>query len=107
MTWRDEYKRELIDTVISDGSPVGSADYYGWIHPKWDKVRKDLGSRKIDYQKSSIKESYWHEFQGTFYEGDDTVWGVDATIVTTDGKEFHWRYSGRLSDLILSLLGEG
>lgn len=113
--WREGFKRALIDVVATHGYPVrDNESFYGWEeYPVgWDREtgqgiwpKKDhIALVGIDYSACTYHESEWHEFMGTFYEGDTRVYGVDAWIVCLDGQRFHWRWKGTASELIQSVL---
>lgn len=107
-TWQEGFKKALIDVMVTRGYPVSDkANWFGWAD--YDSAKREyLALVGIDYESTGQpKESYWDEFMGTFYEGDTTVWGADAWIVALDGEVFHWRWSGRVVDLIQQVIGEG
>lgn len=106
--WKEGFKRALLDVLARDGTPVRETGdtYYGWIHNDWRRVRVDVASIGLDYDASSYEEETWSEFQGTFYEGDDRVHGISATLVLKDGTSYRYRYKETVSTLIQAILGD-
>lgn len=104
--WKKEFKRALLDVLARDGTPVRSTGdtYYGWIHHDSQRIRVDVASIGLDYEASSYREDAWIEFQGTFYEGDERVHGILATLVLKDGTSYQYRYTETVSDLIQAVI---
>lgn len=111
--WKTEMKRAMIDALIKLGSPVrDDPSIYGWQIYEWDEHRgRGIETRSqrvarigVDYAATSYQESCWDEFQGTFYEGDTRVYGVDLDLALLDGTRLKWRYAGNLSELMTEIL---
>lgn len=104
--WRSAFKKALIDNLIINGSPLrtSGSTYYGWTAEDWQEVSREVFAGDIDYEQSSYRDSEWDEFKGTFYEGDETEYGVDLTIVLTDGRQFEYRWHGRMVEMIEQLV---
>lgn len=104
--WKKEFRKHMIDVLVANGSKIDDkADVYGWreyeLHGKYKSM---IANHGIDYDKTTYTESSWHEFMGTFYEGDTSVYGVDMNLVLNNGKVLKWRYAGNVSDLIQAIL---
>lgn len=77
---RVEYERVLIAVVLRHGSVVdrGPGSYHGW--QDYDRTTHLRECTTATH--GAVAEATWHEFKGTFDEGDDSVHGVQVTHVT-------------------------
>lgn len=113
MTWKDDLKRHMIDVLVRLGSPVRDrVDIYGWQQYDWNTTpgtttatqkREHVARVGIDYTGSEYREADWYEFAGTFVESYH-VYGVDLSLVLTDGTKYLWRYDGTLTKLLHAVL---
>jgi len=102
--WREGFKHALIWEVVKQGAPVSETpSYYGWIHHDWQVIKSRALNGDVDYEATTIEESSWQEFQGTFYEGDEREYGVDVHLVMKSGESYHFRYIGSIGGLIMAL----
>lgn len=107
--WRIGFKRALVDTILRLGSPCKPGTdwelYYGWedYGARYDQL-DHIDRVGIDYDKTETVESEWHEFKGTFYEGDNIAYGVDMRLMLLDETVYRWRFDRRLSDFIMELV---
>lgn len=110
--WKIGFKRAMIKALVDGGSPVrDDPSFYGWedYDHHWPPVRHPkrimIDRVGIDFDATTYRESVWAEFQGTFYEGDTRVYGVDLDLVLCNGKRLRWRYTGTVSKLLTAVLG--
>jgi len=102
-----ELRDRMIDTLVRHGTPVNpNADVYGWIHPGSADVKTRIYEGQIDYARSSWTEVDWHEFMGTFYEGDTRRVGIDLTVVMRNGDRYVLRFAGTVGELIQAIVGD-
>lgn len=94
---REEYNRILTAAIIKNGSLVRTdASQYGW---------SDYGDYGNDFTKPRhsttcgiaktgrvVEDADWYEFMGTFYEGDNTVHGMEVHGVSCN--------CGRITDRV-------
>jgi hypothetical protein len=76
---RREYERHLIAVTLRRGTlVVQDASMYGWADHEniWDGSPSHL--RTCQLTGTTVEESEWNEFMGTFYEGDTRVHGIDV-----------------------------
>lgn len=100
-----EYNKALTAAVLKHGTMVSKdASSYGWedyeYHhgPNWSGRHK---SHHVTCGWASVgkpEEDYWHEFQGTFYEGDTSVHGIVIKGLTCNcgriqDREMRWQAS--------------
>lgn len=110
--WRIGFKKALIDALIRGGNLLNDDPYqqtYGWEgdYTKDGQAKiKIIHNGDIDYEATTWEESTWHEFMGTFYEGDTRVKGIDLRIVMKTKEEFNWRWQGSVGDLIQQVVTE-
>lgn len=79
---RREYERHLMAVVLRQGALVSPDEsIYGWIDYErpWDGRPAHL--TVCPPTGKHVEEMTWHEFAGTFYEGDTGVHGVQVTGV--------------------------
>lgn len=77
-----EYDRLLARVVLKQGELVRKDEsQYGW-HDYNDGWVRDSHHRTCEVTCKRVQEVTWYEFQGTFYEGDESVHGVSAFGVT-------------------------
>lgn len=78
-----EYEKALTAATLKHGTMADrNASFYGWQDFRyhhgevWSEkhVPHHLACELINVGKP--EEDYWHEFQGTFYEGDTAVHGI-------------------------------
>lgn len=106
--WRQEFKRAVIDALIKDGYPLrDGSTFYGGIASDWEDRRNKVDTIGIDYDRTTWTEAEWHEFKGTFYEGDTRTVGIDVQLVLLDGTVMKWRFEGIASDLIFAVVRDG
>lgn len=110
--WRLGFKKAFIDVLLRDGHLLKDSESdrtYGWeadyTREGQAKIRQ-ISTGEIDYEATTWEESTWHEFMGTFYEGDTRVKGIDLRIVLKTKEEFDWRWSGSVGDLITAVINE-
>jgi hypothetical protein len=105
--WKEEFGRALLDVLARDGTPVRATGdtYYSWIHDDWQRISTEVASVGLDYEASSWEEEVWSEFQGTCYEGDESVYGITAKLVLKNGASYEYRYNETISTLILAVVG--
>lgn len=106
--WRVGYQAALKQYIFRHGSPVDqNPSFYGWIADDYRSVREHLAVCP-PVEPIVVDESEWNEFQGTFYEGDTTCRGIDATFSCGCGevanRVFRWR--GSFGELIIGLVNE-
>lgn len=111
MDLQKEIKRRILKFLTKNGLPADtdwSRWYYGWIARDWATLVTHLGTCKVDIIHSSYEDAYWYEFQGTFYEGDSTVRGIEAKITCACGEITNrvWRYAGGYVELIKGITEE-
>lgn len=111
--WRVGFKKALINVLVQNGRLLKSDSYdrtYGWEadHTKEGRAIQERikSTDEIDYEATTWEESSWHEFMGTFYEGDTRVKGIDLRIVLKTKEEFDWRWSGSVAELIHQVVEE-
>ncbi len=106
--WKAGFHRALIEAIVKNGSPhePTKSPYWGSSLPdNWTNVMRVVGTVGIDYAATSAPvEASWSQFMGTFYEGDDRVYGMDVELVLQDGTRHWWRYQGTASDLIQAVI---
>lgn len=79
-----EYKRHLMTAALQHGELVATdASFYGWR----DYSEEEWVGRRPHYRAcaltgTSVHETSWGEFMGTFYDGDTTVHGVEVRGVS-------------------------
>lgn len=112
--WKREYKKALLAAFVKAAdvrsekrsyySTGGGFDYQmtGDVHQHFEQCNVDT------YLTAMPDDSEWSEFMGTFYEGDNTAYGMDAEITCTCGiyKQIDMRYTGTFSDLLQAILRE-
>lgn len=106
-TWRKGFHKALVDAVVANGSLVRkNASFYGWRdYSGTAEMRKKVAKVGVDYNATKMpKETSWHEFQGTFYEGDTRVVGIELDVVLKDGTVGQYRWEANMSDLIQAVL---
>lgn len=102
--WKVEFKRALIDEIISSGSPVrDNPTSWGYLAPDWREIRDRVASIGVDYAKTTHEESRWWDGADTFNDGYEKI-GIDAVVTLLDGSVVKFRYDGSASDLIMSLV---
>jgi hypothetical protein len=104
--FRDELTKAIVNLLVQEGAPVGlDASYYGWQADDWRALFDHVAKCKPDYDKCSWKDSYWSEFQGTFYEGDCTVNGISMRFTCACGhiKDREWRITSSYGELLRKL----
>lgn len=78
-----EYKRHLIAAVLRHGEMVSpTASYLSWRDHDEHIPGRRSHPRDCPLTATDVRETSWQEFMGTFYEGDDTVHGVEAIGVS-------------------------
>lgn len=88
-----EYEKVLRRVIAKHGTVVSlNASFYGWGAPD---IRHGQEDCPITITGRAI-ETYWGEFVGTFYEGDTTVTGLEATGATCEcgavqDRSMRWR----------------
>ena len=100
---RAEYERILTAAILKHGSLVRKdASQYGWLDgleygEGWKNPRHSVqcGIAKTG---RIVEDAYWYEFMGTFYEGDNTVHGMEVHGVTCNcgkitDRVFRWSES--------------
>lgn len=103
--WKRGFHAAVIRAIITNGSPLDDKpDGFGWLAGDWERILATVRAGEVDYDASTYAESDWHEFMGTFYEGDTRVVGIDAAIALRSGERFVWRWKGTASDLIEHVL---
>jgi hypothetical protein len=111
-TWKIGFTRALIDAIVREGGVVrkdGGSFYGGWQdYEVTPDVRAEIERVGIDYAKTTWTESEWHEFMGTFYEGDTRCVGIDAEVSLKSsrkgGRGYTFRWQGSVSDLIIAVV---
>lgn len=107
--WREGYRRAMLDTILRIGTPVKSPTSGMWDY-EWEEVaqiRHKMHGCGINYEASGqIEEEKWHQFQGTFHEGEHYAYGVGVQIVADDGDSYHWRYTGNMAEFIKEVMKE-
>lgn len=99
--WKRGFHRAMIDALVKNGTPVGdNPSFYGYIADNWPEISERVRTTGIDYETSTFKDSEWHEFKGTFYEGDTRTTGIDVNLVLLDGSIAKYRWEGHPGDLI-------
>lgn len=105
--WTTDLRERMIDALVKHGSPrADKPTTFGWSHPDWQRISRTVRDGTIDYPASSWTEVDWHEFMGTFYEGDTRKVGIDVTVVMRSGERFVYRYSGTVGELINAVVGD-
>lgn len=107
MSWKDEYKRALVDCLAQRGTLVSEdPSYYGYYDSKWIEAKRHLETCGVDYAKSSeVYDVEWREFNGTFNEEDDSKQGVEVKVSCRCGEIFNrsFRYDGGMADIIRAI----
>jgi len=102
-----DLRERMIDALVKHGSPRSDTPgTFGWIHEDWEKVSRTVRDGTIDYAATSWTEVDWHEFMGTFYEGDTRRVGIDVTVVMRGGATHAYRYAGTVGELIRAVVGD-
>lgn len=62
-----------------------------------------------DWRTATWEDVTWTEFQGTFYEGDESVTGVNVTASCMCGQYTNrvWRYQGSYAELLTKITDLG
>ena len=111
--WKKGYKQALMNAFAREASIRSDYRYYaragGLDYQASAKLAAHLKNCNISVENSSMPEdSSWHEFMGTFYEGDTTIYGLDANI-TCECNKFEnvaMRMTGTFSELLQAVLRE-
>jgi len=102
-----ELRERMIDALINHGSPRSDTPgTFGWIHEDWQAISRTVRDSTIDYAATSWTEVDWHEFMGTFYEGDTRKVGIDVTVVMCNGDRHVLRFAGTVGELIQAIVGD-
>jgi len=105
--WTTDLRERMIDVLVKHGTLIDpSANVYGWIHPGYADIKTRIYEGQIDYARSSWTEVDWHEFMGTFYEGDTRRVGIDLTVVMCNGDRHVLRFAGTVGELIQAIVGD-
>lgn len=107
--WRDGFRKSFLDMILREGNDMDvSADYWwGWYQqPESRRVGEAIIAEGVNYDESSWDDSEWQEFMGTFYTGDNRVYGIDARVVSNQGRVYHWRWRGTIAEAIESVLAD-
>jgi hypothetical protein len=106
--WKKGFHKALVDAIVRDGSPhdPNRNAYWGTSLPNnWEDILRWVRDEGIDYEATKPPvHAEWYEFQGTLYEGDTRVVGLDLLLVLNDGTECWYRYRYSMSDLILAVV---
>ena len=88
---KEEYERILTAAILKNGSLVRNEGntYYGWTDYEATTHISSCGAAKTG---RIVEDAYWYEFMGTFYEGDETVHGMEVHGVTCN--------CGRITDRV-------
>lgn len=108
MSWKNNYKRALINTIVRYGTPVDDKpNFHNWTAFDWQKRRAAVEEVGIDYDATPMPDdSAWDEFKGTFHEGDTRTYGIDVKLHLNDGRTMLWRIANNFSDLLKAVLEE-
>lgn len=111
--WKVGYKKALMSAFARSACVLGTYSYYssggGLDYRATQRLQDHLKSCEVDLDRSEMPtDSEWVEFMGTFYEGDDTQYGLDATVSCTCGelRDVVMRLRGSFSELLLEVLRE-
>lgn len=106
--WKIGFKYAMIDALVKNSTPVDvdKGSFYGWMHPDYSEIRQAINAGEIDYTKTTWEEVDWHEFMGTFYEGDTRKVGLDVNVVLKDGATYKLRYTGTVAELINDVVSD-
>ena len=109
--WKIGFKYAMIDALVKNSTPVDPnasayGNAYGWISSHYDEIRQAINTGEIDYTKTTWEEVSWHEFMGTFYEGDTRKVGLDVHVVLKDGATYKLRYTGTVAELINDVVSD-
>lgn len=103
-----EYTAIITRAIIKHGSLVRSdSSLFGWVsdedYGKGERYTWPVGPRHsitcgIAKTGRVDEHAYWYEFMGTFYEGDNTVHGMEVHGVTCNcgritDRTFRWKES--------------
>jgi hypothetical protein len=115
-----EYKKILTAAIIKNGSLVkqDGGSQFGWAdsNTEWGVgLRGTRHTSSCGIAKTGRVEEYasWYEFMGTFYEGDNTVHGMEVHGVTCNcglitDRVFRWStsVSEAIREVMMGLLEE-
>lgn len=112
--WKVGYKRAVLSAFAKSAvAKSENEEYYsslGGIDYELDpKVHDHLQVCEIDLELTELPDdSQWETFHGTFYEGDETEYGMDTTITCKCGqvKGVGMRMSGTFGEFLRSVLEE-
>lgn len=112
--WKTSYKRAVLTAFARQADVRLDRDNYyasgsGFNHGATGKVRQHLKTCTIDPVLTKMPtDSEWDEFMGTFYEGDTTKHGMDATVTCRCGyvRKTRMRLEGTFSNLLRAVLEE-
>lgn len=97
--------------MVSWGSSEPVARYYGWVDFEASDHFPPYGDcHPIIPEEATIKEETHQQFQGTFYEGDEScTFLVAAPVECACGKltGLRWAYEGSIGAVITGVLNEG
>lgn len=108
--WKVGYRKALMEALIRDGGVVSStpSHYSTWQdYARSGEIFEHMKSCTVDLDRSTeLKDSEWQEFMGTFYEGDETVHGVDAYVSCSCGEYYQipMRMTGTFGELVKRVL---
>jgi hypothetical protein len=100
--WKAGFHKAMIDALIRNGTPINpeKASFYGYIADDWQGIVDRVKRVGVDYACSTYEDAEWHEFKGTFYEGDTRTVGVDVHLVLEDGSTADYRWEGNVGELM-------
>jgi hypothetical protein len=111
--WRVGYKRAVLTAFARKAAVRGNANYYdqggGLDYDRTTAVYAHLRACTVDPVLTAMPtDSSWDEFMGTFYEGDETRHGMDATVTCKCGtlRTVPMRLTGTFSELLQAVLEE-
>lgn len=108
MSWKDEYKRALVDFMAKHADLVAEdPSYYGYMDKDWLQVKRHLENDcAVDYDTASeIYDVDWREFNGTFNDEDDTRQGVEVRFSCKCGRVVNrqFRYTHGMAEVIRAI----
>ena len=100
--WSDSMEADIGKRIAEKKQYItlGSNSYYGLSSWEPDEYHGELVGI------FNVKENSWEEFQGTFYEGDETKVGFEAELVYEDGYSVIGRMETGFGDMINSITGK-
>lgn len=111
--WKVGYKLAVLSAFVAKAGATRDGSYYASGNINYDlteEIREHMKVCPCDLSKMEMPvDSRWQEFMGTFYEGDETVRGLDAYLTCQCGKYEgeQIRLQGTFSELLTAILREG